>query len=136
DEKLINSRGISSDTEYLVWVSKSEYTVRVYRGSEGNWKKINSFLCAIGAPSSPTCEGVYKYYQRQSRWEYPNYYCGPIMRFNGGFAIHSTLLRYNGTDYDGRVGARISHGCVRVRPENINWLAETVPLYSTIYITA
>ncbi len=135
-EKLINSRNIASQTDYMVWVSKSEYTVRVFRRKEGSWRMVNSFLCAIGAPSSPTCEGTYRYYQYQTRWEYPNYYCGPIMRFNGGFAIHSTLRRYDGSDYDGRVGMKISHGCIRVRPENIAWLVDTVPLYSTIYITA
>lgn len=136
EEKLINSRGVASDTDYLVWVSKSEYTVRVFTGSAGDWRLINSFSCAIGAPSTPTIEGTFKYYQYQDRWSYDKYYCGPIMRFRGGYAIHSTLLRYNGTDYDGRVGMRISHGCVRVRPENIKWLVDTVPLQSTIYVTA
>ncbi len=135
-EKLINSRNIASQTDYMVWVSKSEYTVRVFRRKDGTWRMVNSFLCAIGAPSTPTCEGTYRYYQYQTRWEYPNYYCGPIMRFNGGYAIHSTLRRYDGSDYDGRVGKKISHGCIRVRPENIAWLVNTVPLYSTIYVTA
>lgn len=133
---VINERGISSDTQYLVWVSKSEYTVRVFEGSKGNWKYIKSFPCAIGAPGTPTCEGQYRYYQYQDRWSYSSYYCGPIMRFNGGYAIHSTLIRYNGTPYDNRVGMKISHGCVRVRPENIKWLVDTVPLYTRIYVTA
>jgi len=132
---VVNERGISSDTEYLVWVSKSEYKVRVFKGSKGNWNFVASMPCAIGAPGSPTCEGTYKYYQYQTRWSYANYYCGPIMRFNGGYALHSTLIKYNGVPYDNRVGMKISHGCVRLRPENINWLASTVPLMSTIYIT-
>lgn len=136
DERTINNRGVSSDTNYLIWVSKSEYTLRVYKGSAGSWHRVNSFSCAIGAPATPTCEGTYKYYQYQTRWEYPTYYVGPIMRFNGGFAIHSTLLRYNGTPADNRVGVRISHGCIRLRPENINWLAAAMPLYTTVYVTA
>ncbi|MCH5187279.1 MAG: L,D-transpeptidase family protein [Oscillospiraceae bacterium] len=136
DEKLINSKNVSSDTDYLIWVSKSEFTVRVYQGTNGSWKRINSFACAIGAPSSPTIEGTFKYYQYQPRWEYAAYYVGPVMRFYRGYAIHSTLLRYNGTDYDGRTGVKISHGCVRVRPENINWLVDTIPLNTTVYVTA
>lgn len=136
-EKRINSRGVSSDTEYLIWISKSEYTVRVFTGSKDHWHMIDSFPCAIGAPGSPTIEGTFKYYQKQDRWTYPNYYCGPIMRFYGnGYAIHSVLLRYNGGYYDGRVGMRISHGCVRLLPENINWLAATIPLQTTVYVTA
>lgn len=132
---LVNTRGIASQTNYMIWVSKSEYLVRVYKGSKGNWELINSFQCAIGAPSTPTCTGEYRYYSKEKAWRYANYYCGPIMRFNGGYAIHSTLRRYDGSDYDGRVGVAISHGCVRVRPSNIDWLVNTVPLYSKIYIT-
>lgn len=134
-EYVINTKNISSDTEYLIWVSKSEFTVRVYKGSKNNWEFVDGFLCAIGAPGTPTCEGTYKYYQYQKMWPYSGYYCGPVMRFNGGYAIHSTLIRYNGVPYDNRVGVRISHGCVRLRPENINWLASTIPLYTTVHIT-
>ena len=132
----VNSKGLSSQTDYLVWISKHEYKVRVYMGSKGNWHEIKSFTCAIGAPGTPTCEGTYKYYQAQSRWSYPNYYVGPIMRFNGGYAIHSTLLNYNGTPKDNRVGVKISHGCIRLRPDDIGWMFYYVPLYTTIHITA
>ncbi len=135
-ERLVNGRGLVSDTNYLIWVSKGEYTVRVFKGQSGGWHQINSFPCAIGAPATPTVEGTFKYYQYQSRWEYPTYYVGPIMRFYGGYAIHSTLLRYNGANADARVGVRISHGCVRVRPANIKWLVDTIPLQTTIYVTA
>jgi len=134
-EHIINAKNISSDTEYLIWVSKHEFTVRVYKGWKNNWEIVDSFPCAIGAPGTPTCEGTYKYYQYQKMWPYSGYYCGPVMRFNGGYAIHSTLIRYNGVPYDNRVGVRISHGCVRLRPENINWLASTIPLYTTVHIT-
>ncbi len=132
---VINERNISSDTNYLIWVSKSEFTVRIYTGEKGNWDFVAGFPCAIGAPGTPTCEGVFKYYQHQKMWPYANYYCGPIMRFNGGYALHSTLIRYNGVPYDNRVGVKISHGCVRLRPENINWMAATIPLYTTVYVT-
>lgn len=135
DEKIINAAHKTSDTDYLIWVSKSEYTVRIYQGGDGSWRNINTFPCAIGAPSTPTCEGTFKYYQYQPRWEYASYYVGPIMRFNGGYALHSTLLRYNGTDYDARVGVKISHGCVRMHPADINWMVDNIPLYSTVYVT-
>ena len=57
------------------------------------------------------------------------------MRFRGGYAIHSTLIKYDGTPYDNRVGMKISHGCIRLRPEDINWLASITPLGTRIYIT-
>ena len=56
------------------------------------------------------------------------------MRFNGGYAIHSTLLRYDGTPYDDRVGVKISHGCIRLRKDDINWMVSYIPLNTRIYI--
>ena len=135
NNEYVNSKALSSTTDYLVWVSKSEYKVRVYLGSNGNWNQIKEFTCAIGAPRTPTCEGTYKYYQAQTMWDYGSYYVGPIMRFNGGYAIHSTLIYKNGTPKDNRVGMKLSLGCVRLRPDDINWMAYYIPLYTTIHIT-
>ena len=133
---FVNGKGISSRTNYLIWVSKSDYKVNVYLGSKGAWRHIKSIDCAIGAPGSPTIEGSFEYYQQQSRWTYGSYYCGPIMRFRGPYAIHSTLIKYNGEPYDNRVRAKISHGCVRVRPDDINWLVSYIPLNTRVYVTA
>lgn len=134
-EGVVNGNNILSDTVYLVWVSKSNYTVSVFLWENSKWNCIKYFDCSIGAPNSPTVTGQYKYYQYQNRWQYNGYYVGPIMRFYGGYAIHSTLVNNNGTDRDGRVRKMISHGCVRVRPENIQWLTDYVPIGTKIYIT-
>ena len=132
----INRDGIGSKTDYLVWVSKHEYKVRVFTGQVRNWTLVAEFPCAIGAPDTPTITGQYDYFSRESRWEYEDYYVGPIMRFYNGYALHSTLLNYrDGSEYDGRVGVMISHGCVRLHPEDIQWLVDMVPLYTRIYVT-
>lgn len=134
-EDVVNGNRIWSDTDYLVWVSKSNFTVSVFLRDNGAWRCIKYFPCSIGAPNTPTVTGQFRYYQYQTRWQYSGYYVGPIMRFYGGYAIHSTLLNNNGTDRDGRTGKMISHGCVRVRPENMNWLTYYVPLGTKIYVT-
>ena len=131
----VNRWGISSRTNYMVWIDKSDYMVRVYKGSKGRWEEIKSFMCAIGAPGSPTITGSYEYQYRMPQWSYPGYYVGPCLVFHGNYAIHSTLLQYNGVPYDNRVGVMISHGCVRVRKNDINWLDRNLPLKSRIYIT-
>ncbi len=130
----VNKNGITSRTNYLVWVSKSEYRVRVYEGSQYNWEEIASFPCALGAWDSPTITGQFEYIER-TRWDYDTYYVGPVLRFYNGYALHSTLLYYGGGEYDGRVGVNISHGCVRLHPDDINWIADTIPFYTRIYIT-
>lgn len=131
----INSLDIDSRTDYLIWVSKKDFTVNTYVGTKGKWHLVKSARCAIGAPKTPTVEGSFEYHQYQPRWTYDGYYCGPIMRFYNGYALHSTLIRFDGRFYDNRVGARISHGCVRLRPEDINWLAENIPLNTRVLVT-
>ena len=131
----VNGLELSSRMDYLVWVSKKDYTVNVYMGADKSWRLIKSFPCAIGAPDTPTIEGLFEYYQYQTKWQYDGYYCGPIMRFKDGYALHSTLIRDDGRPYDGRVGMKISHGCVRMKPDDIRWMVSYVPLYSKIFVT-
>jgi len=109
--------------------------VRVYTGSKGRWEEVASFPCAIGAPGSPTITGSYEYQYRMDGWYYDGYYVGPCLVFHGNYALHSTLLRYNNTPYDDRTGVMISHGCIRLRKPDIDWIAARLPLKSRVYIT-
>ena len=127
--------GITSRTNYLIWVSKKDFKVTVFTNFNGPWKEVSSFPCSIGAPSSETVTGQFEYFSKESRWSYPTYYVGPIMRFYRGYALHSTLLRYDGSDADGRLGKKISHGCVRLAPASINWMVDNIPLYTKVYVT-
>ena len=131
----VNSAGLTSDTNYLIWISKANYEVNVYQKINYGWQFVKAIPCTIGASGTPTCTGTYKYYEKISRWTYPNFYVGPIMRFNKGYAIHTTLLKYDGTDYNNTVGKKLSHGCVRVRPDEMNWLINNIPMYTTIHVT-
>ena len=134
-EKRVNSMDLTSDTPYLVWVNKAKYTVYVFLGKTGDWREIYSCKCSIGAADSPTITGIFKYFSLESKWYYDDFYVGPIMRFYKGFAIHSTLLKFDGSDYNNTVGVKNSHGCIRVRPENIDWLVSYVPLKTTVYVS-
>lgn len=130
----VNADGIGSKTDYLIWVSKSEYAVRVYHGQQYHWTLIDEFPCALGAWNTPTITGQFEILER-TRWDYPSYYVAPVLRFYNGYALHSTLLSYGGGEYDGRVGVNISHGCVRLHPWDINWINDTVPYGTRVYIT-
>ena len=134
-DSFINSKNISSKTGYLIWIDKSDFAVTVFKGSQNNWRAINSYPCSIGAPKTPTITGEFEYFSKEKRWSYPGYYCGPVMRFYSGYALHSTLVRYDGTDYDPRLGMMISHGCIRMRPQDIQYLWDTIPLYTRVYVT-
>ncbi len=131
----VNKNNISSRTNWLVYVDKSDFKVRVYKGSKNHWIQVKSYPCAIGAPWTPTITGEYEYFSKESIWPYDGYYVGPIMRFYNGYALHSTLRYYGGGEYDGRVGVMISHGCIRLHPEDITWMWNNIPLKTKIYIT-
>ena len=133
----VNSWGLTSRTNYLVWIDKSEFRVRVYTGYKDNWIEKKSFPCAIGAPMSPTPTGSYEYQYRMSHWDYldEGYYVGPCLVFYGNYALHSTLQSYRGGAFDDRVGVMISHGCVRLRKADIDWLDNNLPVGSRIYLT-
>ncbi|MBR0469792.1 MAG: L,D-transpeptidase, partial [Clostridia bacterium] len=99
-----------------------------------HWSLMKTFPCALGAWDTPTITGQFEILER-TQWDYPGYYVGPVLRFYNGYALHSTLLNYSGGEYDGRVGVNISHGCVRLHPGDINWIARTVPFRTRVYIT-
>jgi hypothetical protein len=130
----VNQWGIASRTNYMVWVSLSEYKVRLYQGSQYKWKLMLEAPCAIGAPGTPSITGSYEYLYK-ARWDYGTYYVGPCLVFHGGYALHSVLLYQNGTEYDGRVGVQISHGCIRLKKKDIDFIANTIPVGTRIYCT-
>jgi lipoprotein-anchoring transpeptidase ErfK/SrfK len=135
NKERVNREGISSRTGYLIWVSKSDYQVKVYKGSRYNWECIRTAPCAIGAPDTPTIEGQFEYQYNSGVWSYPNFYVYPTMVFYGGYALHSTLKAWGGGLYDDSVGVQISHGCVRLHPEDIDWIYSIIPVGTKVYVT-
>lgn len=135
-ENYINSTGIGSKTNYFIWVSKKDYKVNVFTRNNGLWDYVTSFDCTIGKSSTPTITGEFEYFQYQEKWTYADYYVAPIMRFAPkGYAMHSTLIDYDGNAYDGRLRGMLSHGCVRLAPESIRWLADYMPIDTRVYVT-
>lgn len=134
-ESRINQSGLGSSTDYLIWINKQKFRCTVFKGEKGNWKWVKDFTVGIGASRSETITGVYEYCARDERWSYSSYYVGPALIFYGNYAIHSTLLKYDGTPYDNTVGAKISLGCVRCQPQYINWLDANIPMKTRVYVT-
>lgn len=135
NRERVNREGIGSKTNYLVWVSKSDFTVKVYQGSQYNWECIRTAPCSIGAPDTPTITGQFEYQYMGGRWDYPEFYVYPTLVFYGGYALHSTLKAWGGGMYDDSVGKMISHGCVRLHPADIDWIYATIPIGTRIYVT-
>jgi len=133
-EIYVNAKGYTSDTDYLIFINLERQMTNVFLENNGKWELIKAFPCATGTNANPTVTGIFKYYARQKSWDYNTYYVGPILIFNGNYALHSVLMRYNGTIYDGTVGRPASHGCVRLLPDDINWIANYAPIGTTVVI--
>lgn len=137
-EVWINAKGYSSNTNYLVWINRAYQHVNVFTGSKGNWKLTKSFIVGTGAASTPTPAGVTTVsYKLKAGWTTGTYTVRPVVGFypGTGYAFHSRLC-YPGTDteYDFSSGYPVSHGCVRMKRNDINWIYNNVPIGSTVVI--
>lgn len=137
-EVWINAKGYSSNTNYLVWINRAYQHVNVFTGSKGNWKLVKSFIVGTGAADTPTPVGVTTVtYKLKAGWTTGTYTVRPVVGFypNTGYAFHSRLC-YPGTDteYDFSSGYPVSHGCVRMQHNDINWIYNNVPIGSTVVI--
>ncbi len=132
-EGFVDLRGYESETQYLVWVSRYTQKVIVYQGEKGNWDVIRTFPCSSGKNSTITPEGIFKIYRHSNRWNFDEYYVTTISIFNGDHAFHTVTYNYDGSFNDSRVGIPLSHGCIRMLPEDCRYIQE-LPLGTTVII--
>ena len=135
-ETFVKAKGYESDTPYLVWINKERQKVNVFLKEDGRWNLIQTFTCATGANLTPTPTSVVTYCSYGSGWYNSSYYVRPILYLiqERGIAMHSILFNPNGTVQDGTQGRPVSHGCVRMQKDDINWMASFVPVGTTVAI--
>ncbi len=133
-ENYVNISGYQSTTKYLVWVSRLTQKVNVFEGSYRDWTLIHAFSCATGANTTPTIPGVFRYQYRVNLWDFDTYYVRRPMIFNGGHAFHTRTYRNNGTLLDATIGRPISHGCIRMYDEDVDWMWNNMPIGTTVVV--
>ncbi|MBQ6586130.1 MAG: L,D-transpeptidase [Coriobacteriales bacterium] len=129
---------MTSSTSYLIIADSERCKVTIYRGSQYDWMPIRYWDCSPGAVGSPTPNGTYTvtgrgYSFSGSKGGTP-YTCYYYTQFWGDYLFH-TIEYYRGTwdVLDGRLGERISHGCVRLAPENAKWIYDNIPNGTKVY---
>lgn len=138
DKNLMFANQYSSSTGYLMTVNRNTHMVYVYQGSQGNWKKINSFACGDGAPSTPTVEGKFSIYGHKYYFDSGSVRCFYASMFHGAYYFHSTLYAQTSTpqtEVDGRVGLALSHGCVRLKLQNAKWVFTQIPTGTAVVVS-
>ena len=137
-EIFVNYKGYSSSSKYLIWVNIGTQHTMVFEGSKGNWKMIRSGLVSTGINDN-TPRGVWQTTYKQSAWAFNTYTVKPVVRFyGGGFAMHSRLYKPGTTTLlsgaSNGIGYPLSHGCVRMQKEDIEWIYNNVPNGTTVVV--
>lgn len=137
-EKFINSRNANSSTDYYIWVNTKDTKVYIFEGYNRNWKLIKNMLCTVGKSSSPTIKGTFKVGSKGASFvvkDNPKLQCNYYTQISGNYLFHTVLLYRNGKIADGRLGAKLSHGCVRLSIENAKYIHDTMPKGTSIYVS-
>ena len=143
----IKAQGYSSDTNYLILVDKSTYTVCIYKGKKGNWIRVKGeWRCTHGGSRTPSGEwhtsGHLTKRSAEYGWgdfEYTSAaYCTHI---SAGNFFHSILFDkysrtnpYNLSPVDPNLGMNYSHGCIRLALDNAKWIWDNVPTNTKVVV--
>lgn len=126
----------SSPTKYLILVSKKSHKVAIYKGKKNSWERIKYYSCTIGASATPTPSGDFNVGPKNGKPFHQLYFdsgkvrCWYATRVVGGINFHSVLYTQNKkptTISNGKLGANLSHGCIRLEIKNAKWIYDNIP---------
>lgn len=130
--KKINSK--SSSTNYFIVVDLDNTRTIIFKGSKGKWAPIRSWSCSPGKASTPTVKGTYTVKAKGYSFG-SGYTCYYYTQFYGDYLFHSILYNQGTfTVQDGRLGQKLSHGCVRLSLKNAKWIYDNIPRNTKVYI--
>ena len=124
-----------SNTSYFTWVDLNRQRVSVFNGSAGCWVLLKTYSCASGNNVTPSKRGLFTVQDKGYSFVAGS---GVLVkywtRYSGNYLLHSTLLTASGKVYDGTVGKRASHGCIRMPLDMAKWYYEKIPKGSLIWV--
>lgn len=135
-EKYVNGMNLPSKTKYFIWVDLKKQKVNVFSGSNKKWTLIKSFTCSSGKASTPTIKGTFTVGSKGSYFIADGgARCKYYTQIKGNYLFHSVLYDNKGNRIiDGRLGIPLSHGCVRLAPENAKYIYDSIPRGTKIFI--
>ena len=138
----------SSNTDYLILVSLSDKVTKIYKKQGTSWTVSKAFLCTVGDSSKgwDTIRG--DFYIGESYWGNPTWkgysfidYEGHTLyywvRFCDSYLFHSVMYdegTWNLTPYRNDLGQELSHGCIRLRAENAEWIYDNIPYGTRVIV--
>jgi hypothetical protein len=134
-ERYVNENNYSSSSKYFIWVDIYRQRVNVFTGKKNSWKLLKTMDCVTGKNTTPTVRGTFTV-----KWRAPRLYSGNVVakyktNFYGRYYFHSILYNRSETRVvDGRLGRRLSHGCVRLSTSNAKWIYDKIPNGTKVFI--
>lgn len=129
---FVNTKGYSSKTKYLIWVSHYTQQVTIYKGSKGKWKQIRTFACSTGNAETRSPRGVFKISYKEKGWFYTYTKELYVTHYYKRNSFHTRPLWNNGTVQDPTIGKPASHGCVRCYNQDAKYIYDKMPKGTTV----
>ena len=132
---LVNKNGYNSNTQFLIYVDLNNFKVNILRGKKNNWILDKSYLCTIGKNSTPTPTGIFKIGVKGLYFGVnKGYKCWYYSSFKGNYLFHSIIYNLDGSIRDGRLGMKLSDGCIRLLKANAKYIYDNVPQGTKVII--
>ena len=118
--------------DWVFFVDLSRLTVTAVENGE----VVRVMPCSAGDAGHPTPRGRFATdYKTEFMGKEGVYLCRWGVHYYGGYLLHSVLYTWRGDEIlDGELSARISHGCVRLSPDDSRWIYETAPLGAVVLV--
>ena len=133
--KYVNDNKIKSPTPFLLATDLKAKQTYVFEDDKGTWKELYRWPSTIGAPVTPTITGTFHISDRKPSFGTDRYQVKYATRIKDGYYYHSILYDPSGTRIiDDRLGEALSHGCIRLAPENAKWIYDNILDGTTVVI--
>ncbi len=127
--------GLASETPYLLWTDLWRLETYLLTKENKGWQVLRRIPCSAGDTAHPTPRGSFRVGAHRLALGGGSYLTVYALHIFGDYLYHSVLLTPEGNELaDGRLGARISHGCIRHSVEDSRYLYSTVPDGTTVLI--
>ncbi|OPF53866.1 hypothetical protein BH721_08460 [Clostridium baratii] len=133
----INTLGLQSSSNYLLYVDTNSQLTHIYKGSSNNWSLFKSLKCSTGKEGSETPSGVYTIKNRDTWFFSKKFNQGGKywVQFDGDYLFHSLpFAEDQKTIVDYTLGEPASHGCIRLSLEDSKWLYDNIPTDTKLII--
>lgn len=137
-EDYVNLKNYGSDTDYLIWTDVYRQLTYVLQGKKGEWHLVKSMKSSTGKNTSLTPTGVFQIEYKMPYFGMDKgYRCKNALVIFKDYMYHSILFDVTGKYIRSgqyQLGARVSHGCIRLSEEDSKWLYINIPEGTKVYI--